>query len=531
MLVALPEDCLLHIFLFLEPRKIISCSRLCKRLRQLSDHAVLWRFVFVSGNIIQATNLLQKGIIPRSSLIKGIGFINISLLVDVVQPESETGVSLRQDFINVIDDTFKVLGPYLEALHVEDSLYESYHNMELFSDSMSARSRSHHLSTADNPESFVEEAHHIFESVAQYCKSLLRISVMLPRLSVSRTEALNILLLLTNCCPKVKEFRDDESVLLGCGADFHGGPSSPPAAISAGIRYMVDGWKDLKSLEISTGMLTVSEFCESLRLFGAGLRRLSVTHFRDPLGNQRMAWAERPDAEDKISILATTLSRLVNLEVIAIDLSMTAHRDGLTMASTEKIITSCPKLKGFEYFAPFEAYFEDDEMNDKMSLFGNRNFLNPNQNDDAASAYTSLMDGKSGRKFNPAVESMLSRSRRGSASSVSVMTVNTGYYFYSGYNQHRSRSILSKDDDDLDEDVTSLAPGLPSPNPLGSQRIEVGGTWVPTDSMSIRDRAEEELLLYGRSLSKRHLEFFSILEEISKVCQSHNVGLTLAWAL
>ncbi|KAI8852502.1 hypothetical protein BC829DRAFT_384558, partial [Chytridium lagenaria] len=360
----------------------------------------------------------------------------------------------------------------------------------------------------------------LFSSIAQYCKSLVRISLM----------AVNILMMLTNCCPNIKEFRDDEGVLLGSGLD--GESIAPSTAAITGLNHIVDGWKDLKSLEISTAMLSVSEFSESLRLLGSRLRSLSITHFRDSLNILRKAWDTGSSSlgKDNLETFVSGLRRLENLEVLALDLSMSPHQDGLSAPVVERLLSACPRLKGFEYYAALDAYFEiENEFNDGVSVFEGANRMYQNLGEDSLSVH-----GLRRAHFNPTVESIVSRSRRGSVGSLSVMTTNTGYYGFSSAAADRhygSVSVFSKDEDERDDDVTSLAPGLPSPNPLGNNRVDLYGTWVPEDSKTIRQRAEEELLQYGRFLSKPQFEFFCILEEIATACKLKDVRITIAWTM
>ncbi|KAJ3216466.1 hypothetical protein HDU67_009421 [Dinochytrium kinnereticum] len=542
--VDLPEDCLLAAFLYLGPRTVVACGRLCRRFRQIIDHPSLWRFSLVSGHAIEATNIIKHALTPRASMIKGLGFVNITLLTDVVLPDTEAGITLRHNLFTSIDELLKATGPHLESLHVEDSTHE-LSVLDSFSDAISLRSKVPYQAPMGlNTTNFLIEAQTFFASVAQYCSSLIRISVMVPTLSTGRSEAINILMMLTNCCPKVKEFRDDDGVLLGSGLDGYGGSLTPSAAATAGLRHMVDGWKDLKSLEISTTVLSVAEFAESLRLFGSRLHNLSISHFRDSLSGTRVAWNEdSQNAGSGFDALVSSLSRLTELEVLAFDLSMTTHRDGLSAVALEKILTACPKLKGFEYYAPYDAYYEDEDdyFNDGVSFFGGGRsgaLGNAFSEDNSSSLGIDWRYGrKSNAAFNPAVESIMTRSRRGSAGSASLMTVNTGYYYGHGggaTQQERnigSMSVLSRDDDERDEDVTSLAPGLPSPNPLGNQKIDIYGTWVPEDVKTIRQRAEEDLLNYGRFLSKKQFDFFGILEDIAGLCKQYNVRVTIAWAL
>lgn len=332
--------------------------------------------------------IIDRALIPRANLIRALSIQGVSLLSDLIPPDSEPGISLRQNFYSSLDSLLKLAGPQLEEFHVGDSRQcaedeggfktrsiDGKRIKLLSPTSPSSKFNSHTLSTSirsnTSGDGLFSEAHKVLGSVAQYCKNLKRIS--LAGSEDSDYVGDSNILMLTMCCPFVQEFRDAEEFGV-----------SPEA-----IKHMVDGWKDLVSLEINTECTDLSAFSSSVSLFGARLKRLAVTHFKDPLssspllrrssneGNNDEVQSQHQQQQPAsgFDMFLSVLRRLVSLEVLAIDLSVTRHQDGISAADMSLILESCPHLKGFEYFAPIEAYFDDtddslDDYNNCVYIVG-----------------------------------------------------------------------------------------------------------------------------------------------------------------
>jgi hypothetical protein len=345
------------------------------------------------------------------------------------------------------------------------------------------------------------EPHKFFAVVAENCKTIKRISISCSD-DVGYIGDSNILML-TNCCPIVEEFRFEQ--LSGL--------------TSQALLYLVDGWKSLRSLELNTESISVNTFSKALALLGSRLRRLSVTHFIDALRNRDT----HPTTESDLTFTAflAALLKLSKLEILAIDLSNSPYRDGLNHADIQKLLESCSKLKGFEYFAALDAYFETND--DTLSV------MSPSvPHDFDPDSWEASWKLKRSHHTLGTESILTSRSRRDSVGSLSIMT--TSYF-------GRNRDHHSKDDfDDDEEDVTSLAPGLPSPNIFAQRdKVELYGSWISEDSLTVKQRALKEIESRGMPVDVLSTgaceEYFEILEAIGIECSNRGITTTIAWSI
>ncbi|KAJ1551829.1 hypothetical protein HK405_013785 [Cladochytrium tenue] len=299
------------------------------------------------------------------------------------------------------------------------------------------------------------------------------------------------------CCPSVEEFRDGEA--FGVTAEA--------------LKFMADGWKGLKSLEINTEFTDLQAFASVITLFGKRLKRLSITHFRDALLFAPSATLSTEPAASPVHIFSRALSRLSELEVLAIDLSTTPHRDGLTEAALVEILDNCPRLRGLEYFAPIEAYFESEMDNETDGLSMTGSYWEQRRTD-----ITSITKIRK-NLFAPSDTASDKLSRRTSLDSASFVKLAG------------SLSVQPRDDDE--DDITSMAPAIPSPIAANEPKLELYGSWDSSDGLTIRKRAAKILKLEDESdfFSGKCDEFFSQLERFAAICTERHIGLNLAWSI
>ncbi|KAJ3329084.1 hypothetical protein HDU76_008698 [Blyttiomyces sp. JEL0837] len=516
-LVELPDDCLLSTLLLFDLRTLVALGRLCKRFKSLIENPSLWRFAVVSGQASQAIKLIEKGLIPRAGMIRGLALQDIVFPLSSVPESLENPIpDLQRTFHSSLESLFVAVGKRLEELHIEDNV-GSEEILHRSSQSASALASSSSILSV-TPVGLFSGADSLFEAIAQNCREIKRLSLC----SAEQSEYVgdHNILKLTTYCSKVEEFRDEESF----------------GVSNEAVKYMADGWKNLKSLELNTEL-------ESLTgsLSGNSDKRITETNEPpSPLGSEPIA----PPMADGLRIFVSALSKLTSLEVLAIDHSQTNHKDGLSPHDVLGILEACPHLKGLEYFAPFEAYFDGEEEQDGGSIYSSWSTA-PNQNQFqqqnqhqiipqvilGASNEVDNSDAASSRTRTNMVpnlaDSLALRSRRGSVgSSLFTFGINTKKF------GNASMSVFSKDDDE-GEEVTSLAPALPSPTAFGTHKVEFYGTWSSEDKVALRDRAARSIFIDAKEdfFRGKISEFFEILEGIANVCKARGVRLTLAWTV
>ncbi|KAI9356505.1 hypothetical protein DFJ73DRAFT_822828 [Zopfochytrium polystomum] len=500
VLIDLPDDCVLASLLYLDARQLVACSRLCKKFKRLIEHPSLWRFVEIKGSVVEAIGLIDHALIRRAPLIRILSVENVTFLEGIIPGESEAATDLRQHFLSSFDGLMKRVGPKLEELHISDSLDDesAEHTLKRArTPIVGSSSLSVAATTSSSSSGLFTEAQSLLGSVAEYCKNIKRLS--LEGSEEADTIADSTILMLTKSCPLVEEFRDNEA-----------------SGISAqALKFMVDGWKELKSLEVNTELTDVSSFAATVALFGSRLKRLSLTHFQDslsviPVSNSDSSSTTPPSS--RLDLFVRALKELKSLEVLAIDLSNTPHMDGLNPESISLILDACPKLQGLEYFAPIDAYFEDD-------------------NNDPFGDVQSIQSGPGGKGDSGSFlrrrvfQAELSSDVHSRAESVETASVTFARPF------RENLSVVTREDDEYDE-VTSMAPGLPSPNTF-SAPLELFGTWYSKDKLSIRKRAAKTLNLEDETgfFTGKYEQFFTLLERVADMCTSRNVTLNLAWSI
>ncbi|KAJ3015569.1 UNVERIFIED_CONTAM: hypothetical protein HDU68_012676 [Siphonaria sp. JEL0065] len=344
--------------------------------------------------------------------------------------------------------------------------------------------------TGSKPTTLFGNIHSLIAIVGKYCPNVK--TVVLSGDEDSMYVGDTNILLLTETCPLVESFVDEES----CGL-------TPQAILT-----MATGWKNLTSLELDTECMDIVDFKSSISLFGDRLTRLSITSFTDAL-----------DAETFPAFLST-LRNLTHLEILAIDHSETRHLDGFYADQARQILEACPQLKGFEYFPSIESYFEfdEDDHNDSELNSISQSIADPEA---LLESWRSIRAAKS------------IRTRRGSIGSMSMATTRFGKGKNGGGINLTSLSMFSKDGDEDEEDVTSLAGALPSPNEKGNLRVEVYGMWMSGDKLSIRERALRIVGFESGSdffVGKQEV-FFAILDSLYAACRERNVKVTFAWSI
>ncbi|KAJ3060707.1 hypothetical protein HDU98_003366, partial [Podochytrium sp. JEL0797] len=389
-------------------------------------------------------------------------------------------------FFASIDRLFSVIGPSLAELRIDDSTLTP--SPDIFRLPVPPS----HL--ASNPETLFGNLPALLTLLQKHCPNVTRVSLSGDDESAYLGDA--TITHLTRACPLVQSFVDESN----CGLT--------PFAIET----MAKAWPHLTSLDLDTRDLEIDDFHTSVSLFAERLTKLSVTHFVNAL-----------DA-DTFPVFVDTLKRLTRLKVLAVDHSETNHLDGFDADQTLLVLEACPALQGFEYFPTIQAYFdfEDDAVPLPTEL---RSSTAMSQYSDTSLDTGLLVESWKTYKLSRAHTTTLSR--RGSFGSVSMATTRFGK------NHHlASLSVFSKEEGDAQDDVTSLAAGMPSPTERGN-RVEVYGMWMTGDRLSIRDRALRILGFEGGSdffVGKQEV-FFAVLESVVAVCGEKGVEVSLAWSI
>ncbi|KAJ3248764.1 hypothetical protein HDU78_010211 [Chytriomyces hyalinus] len=482
----LPDHCILAAFRYCDSRFIAKCGTLSRRHARIVHDPILWTHVSVSGRVSSAALFIENVVLQHAKHIRSISFESISFTSSTVEG--------ADSFFESTERLLAQIGSNLRELRIDDAVHRTA------SDTIPLQFRlpvpsSLMVSTTGLHESLFGDIHILLASVAKYCPAISKI--VLSGDSDSAYVGDSNILLLTTSCPAVESFVDEECCGLSANA----------------IKYMAKGWKSLSSLELDTDCMDVAEFKNSVSLFGDRIKRLSVTCFNEAL-----------DAEGFGDFLET-LRCLKNLEVLAIDHSGSrSGTDGIDPDKMQQILTACPKLQGFEYFTTLEAYFDFEEEDDFRN-FAATSSLSDYHGSNYAGGDTDFLI-ESYKTYR--AKSMYSRSRRGSIGSVSMATTRFG----KGRFQLASLSIFSKDEDSLLDDVTSLAPALPSPNEK-LNRVEVYGMWSSGDKLSIRQRALRVLGFEEGSdfFAGKQEVFFAILDGCHAVCGKGGVNVTFAWSI
>ncbi|KAJ3259635.1 hypothetical protein HDU77_001735 [Chytriomyces hyalinus] len=482
----LPDHCILAAFRYCDSRFIAKCGMLSRRHARIVHDPMLWTHVSVSGRVASAALFIENVVLQHAKHIRSISFESISFTSSTVEG--------ADSFFESTERLLAQIGSNLRELRIDDAVHRTA------SDTIPLQFRlpvpsSLMVSTTGLHESLFGDIHILLASVAKYCPAISKI--VLSGDSDSAYVGDSNILLLTTSCPAVESFVDEECCGLSANA----------------IKYMAKGWKSLSSLELDTDCMDVAEFKNSVSLFGDRIKRLSVTCFNEAL-----------DVEGFGDFLET-LRCLKNLEVLAIDHSGSrSGTDGIDPDKMQQILTACPKLQGFEYFTTLEAYFDFEEEDDFRN-FAATSSLSDYHGSNYAGGDTDFLI-ESYKTYR--AKSMYSRSRRGSIGSVSMATTRFG----KGRFQLASLSIFSKDEDSLLDDVTSLAPALPSPNEK-LNRVEVYGMWSSGDKLSIRQRALRVLGFEEGSdfFAGKQEVFFAILDGCHAVCGKGGVNVTFAWSI
>ncbi|KAJ3086194.1 hypothetical protein HK100_008784, partial [Physocladia obscura] len=422
-------------------------------------------------------------------------------------------------FFANIETLFLSIGSNLNEFRIDDSAEtvsadtpttQSQFKLPISASMMTAASVSF-VVTNSNSISLFGNLHLLITLLAKYCTKVKRIVFGGSEDSEYVGDA-NILQL-TLACPLVESFIDEEA----CGI-------TPQA-----IRYMAENWKQLQFLEIDTDYMDVHEFYAAVSLLGNRLTNLSITSFADPLSD-----------DDSFATLLATLQALTSLKVFAINHSTTRMLDGIDPKRMAKILDACPSLRGFEYFAGIEAYFEFDDASSAGEVAGAMQSLEESSVELRGTNPQALV--ASWETYRAAVtDASSSGSRRGSIGSMSIMTFSTPFsrkpsnnraatFLSHGTagNQHETTSlrlnkptnlsVFSRDDGygGYHDDVTSLAPGRPSPTDH-ARRVEFYGTWTSGDTLSIRARALQILGFEGDGadffVGKQEV-FFALLDGV-----------------
>ncbi|ORY38187.1 hypothetical protein BCR33DRAFT_720893 [Rhizoclosmatium globosum] len=462
----LPEAFLLRTLRYCDSKTVARVAQANRRFHGLANSGALWRHVTVSGRSAAALKFVEQVLIGRAEHIESISFESISF---AKTPKSNVS---PETFFAAVDKLLAIVGSKLIELRIEDAVSSLIPEAP-----MQFRLPIHSsLMPPADPVSLFGNIKLLLDSVGRHCPNVKKV-VLSGDEDSSYVGDANIFLL-TQSCPSVETFVDEES----CGLT------------ATAIIHMAAGWPKLKSLALDTEGMSVEDFSASVSLFGDRLTNLSISNFADPLD------------DEAFQVLLSTLQKLPSLKVLAIDHSLTRNLDGLDSVQTTRLLESCPNLQGFEYFPTIESYFDFDDESDIRSLTGSHSLVDqdPELLIDSWRAYRA--------------KSMYSRSRRGSIGSASMATTHFG---------------KGSPEDEEFNDVTSLAPALPSPNEDNRNRVEVYGMWQSGDKLSIRERALRILGFESGSdffVGKQEI-FFAILDSVHEVCRAKGVKVTFAWQL
>ncbi|KAJ3212882.1 hypothetical protein HDU82_004795 [Entophlyctis luteolus] len=507
-LIALPDKLLVGALRYCSTRDLVRCRLVCLRLRHLVEAhaATLWRNVVVSGHAAVAAKFIVSAVLPKASLIRSLSFESISF---ALTPPARTVESIVAVFFAAVEELFSRVGPNLCDLRLDNSTHGQPADVA-FKLTIPA-------STLAQSATYLAESHYLFGHAQMLIAPLGKHCPNIKSISLSSDSDENVyigdanLLLLMQSCPEVETFIDDE-----------------PCGITAtALTNMVDNWKNLSSLEIDTDCMSVEDFHDSVSKFGGRLKRLSIMGFADPF-----------DDDSTKQLFLDTLRSLENLEVLAINHSKTHTIEGIDPDIMKEILDACPKLYGFEYFPTIESYFDFDDGSESHSFDAEARSI--------AQSSTGSWNPQalvSNWKAYKETSSTYAKSRRNSVGSMSMAT-----RFGRFANETASRtlglgvgslrhnlatlSVFSREDDAAHDDVTSLAPAMPSPND-NTHRVEFYGMWMSGDKLTIRERALRILGFAdgGDFFVGKQEVFFAILDGVHAVCRDRGVRVTFAWSI
>ncbi|KAJ3111704.1 hypothetical protein HK100_002595 [Physocladia obscura] len=521
-----PLKCLVNVL-----RQVTVCAQTSKQFAAAAANTSLWRHVTISGSALRVSRFIVSVLIPHSAAIHSISFEGISFAPSGLF-STETIVAA---FFASIETLFTRIGSNLSEFRIDDSpetlsadtpTTQSQFKLPVSASIMNAAAVSP-ATTNSSSISLFGNLHLLITLLAKYCPKVKRIVFSGSEASEYVGDA--SILQLTQAFPLVESFIDEEA----CGI-------TPQA-----ITYMAENWKHLQSLEIDTDYMDVYEFHAAVSLLGNRLTNLSITSFVDPLSD-----------DDSFATLLATLQALTSLKVLAVNHSTTRMLDGIDPKRMVRILDACPRLHGFEYFAGIEAYFEFDDVSSVVAVAGAMQSLEESSVELRGADPQALV--ASWETYRAAVtDASSSGSRRGSIGSMSIMTFSTPYSRKTNNNRAATfvshgtagnhgttslrpskptnLSVFSHDDAycGYHEDVTSLAPGRPSPTDH-ARRVEFYGTWTSGDVLTIRARALQILGFEGEGadffVGKQEV-FFALLDGVYAVCRERGVEVTFAWSI
>ncbi|KAI8619436.1 hypothetical protein BC830DRAFT_775777 [Chytriomyces sp. MP71] len=486
-LATLPDAALIRVLRYCDTRHVVQCAQLNVRLRALCDtEASLWRHVSIGGaSLASLSRFVDVILLVHADAIASISLENI--LFD----EKDSDAFLRN-----LDRLLACIGSALTDLRIDDTLMRSEPDSIHFRLPVPASALAQ---SAKMSMTLFGQIDPILTSLASHCASSLK-RIVLSGNHESIYIGDDAILFMTTHFPSIESFTDEQS----CGL-------TPTA-----LKYMADGWSRLTSLELDTECMHLDEFGPALTHFGPRLHRLSVTTFSHDLDA-----AAFPQ-------FTSALQALPNLHLLAIDHSTArGGQDGIDPDRTRALLAAAPSLRGIEYFASLEAFFDFADDEDDF-----RAFSRAGSPDGPASLADTDLLLDTYRTYR-AARSTYTRSRRGSLGSMSMATTRFGPGGLRYPHASHSLSLFSKEEERTGDDVTSLAPGMPSPHER-LNRVEVYGAWSCGDGLGIRARALR-ILGFDESGSDffvgRQETFFAILEGVWAVCEEMGVKVTFAWSI